>query len=61
MTSHGSWVWKRGGPWTVPLEVGGRARVSPGFWRLGHVSWLLRRRNLLGVITIVCISISEKH
>ena len=35
MTSHGSWVWKRGGPWTVPLEVGGTARVSPGFWRPG--------------------------
>ena len=50
-----------GGSWTVPLEVGEGPVSALAFGGLDHVGGLLRRRNSLGVITIACISISEKH
>ena len=62
MAGQEGWVWKRwGGSWTVPLEVGEGPVSALAFGGLDHVGGLLRRRNLLGVITIACISISEKH
>ena len=63
MAGQEGWVWKRwGGVLDSPSGGGGEGPVSAlAFGGLDHVGGLLRRRNLLGVITIACISISEKH
>ena len=62
VASQGSWVWRRWGAPGQSLWRWGEGPASAlAFGGLDHVGGLLRRRNLLGVITIACISISEKH
>ena len=50
-----------GGPGPSLWRWGEGPASALAFGGLDHVGWLLRRRNLLGMITVVCISISEKH